>query len=777
MADYARESIAEQQRTNMNRLGALAITVAIVTTAFIALPRSAEAAPGDAIVAGEVRVEATYEHIGVVWEVSGDDNLNSTMQLEFRGQGSVSPMERGAMAVRAHPSIVVNGEPLGLNQWGASAMFLDDGDDYELRLTLTDPDGGSTSTTLWAATRTVAEPDRTGRQLHVAPGSGGGSGTSGDPFRGLQAAADASQPGDTFTVAAGTYSPFEVTTSGMADHPIVFVADGTAIIDGANTDRGVVTIGTYNTDTSHIILGGFIIQDGRWGIDAQNTQDILITDNTIQDVDHGMLNRRDNGSEARQTVCDNEITGRTAWPQPGVIPGERGIDLRGSGNVVCHNTVRYFGDCVSVQPFTGDSYGSDIFGNDAAFCVDDGIEIDYNQANVRVWGNRVTNARMGVSVQPIAGGPAYIFRNEFFNLESVPIKMHNDTTGFIVAHNTGVKVGDGHGDNGAMWRNATFRNNVFIGTRYAFEFTTVRDEGFRDFDYNAWGTTREVDPGGPWFKWENVRYDRMDDLPAGVEDHGVEVGLLDLVGASLPSAYTAAVAPGTADLRPASGSSAINGGTPLDNLNDGVTIVGDPDMGAFEYGFALPEYGPRGEHVGSRFIDVPVGSLFFDDVEWLADSEITKGCNPPLNNRFCPSDNVTRGQMAAFLTRALDLPPGRAGVFTDDDDSVFEADIEALAAAGITIGCNPPANDRFCPTSNVTRGQMAAFLTRALDLPAGPTGAFTDDNDSEFETDIEALAAAGITTGCNPPANDRFCPNDNVTRGQMAAFLNRGLSD
>ena len=141
------------------------------------------------------------------------------------------------------------------------------------------------------------------------------------------------------------------------------------------------------------------------------------------------------------------------------------------------------------------SFGNDVYGNDVAFCVDDGIEIDYNQANVRVWRNRVTNARMGVSVQPIAGGPAYIFRNEFFNLESVPIKMHNDTTGFVVAHNTGVKVGDGHGDNGAMWRNATFRNNVFIGTRYAFEFTTVPDEGFRDFDYNAWGTTREIGPG------------------------------------------------------------------------------------------------------------------------------------------------------------------------------------------------------------------------------------------------------------------------------------------
>jgi hypothetical protein len=45
---------------------------------------------------------------------------------------------------------------------------------------------------------------------------------------------------------------------------------------------------------------------------------------------------------------------------------------------------------------------------------------------------------------------------------------------------------------------------------------------------------------------------------------------------------------------------------------------------------------------------------------------------------------------------------------------VFAADIAALAQAGITRGCNPPTNDRYCPDDNVTRGQMAAFLTRAL---------------------------------------------------------------
>jgi hypothetical protein len=59
-----------------------------------------------------------------------------------------------------------------------------------------------------------------------------------------------------------------------------------------------------------------------------------------------------------------------------------------------------------------------------------------------------------------------------------------------------------------------------------------------------------------------------------------------------------------------------------------------------------------------------------------------------------------------------------AGPFTDDDGSVFEADIEWLAANGITFGCNPPANDNYCPNANVTRGQMAAFMHRLADSQA-----------------------------------------------------------
>jgi len=168
-------------------------------------------------------------------------------------------------------------------------------------------------------------------------------------------------------------------------------------------------------------------------------------------------------------------------------------------------------------------------------------------------------------------------------------------------------------------------------------------------------------------------------------------------------------------------------------------------------------------------------SPFEESIENIAGADITQGCNPPLNDRFCPDDPVTRGAMAAFLARALGLPKTSDVDFRDVRDSVFADPIERIAGADITRGCNPPYNDKFCPDSYVTRAQMAAFITRALSLPPGRGVDFSDDNRSNFEADIEALATAGITTGCNPPSNTKFCPDDYVTREQMAAFLARAL--
>jgi hypothetical protein len=180
---------------------------------------------------------------------------------------------------------------------------------------------------------------------------------------------------------------------------------------------------------------------------------------------------------------------------------------------------------------------------------------------------------------------------------------------------------------------------------------------------------------------------------------------------------------------------------------------------------------------------LPPGGSFVDDdgnvheggIEAIYEAGITQGCNPPANDRYCPDRTVTRGQMAVFLSRALTLPGTGNDYFSDDDGHIFEGGINRLRAAGITQGCNPPANDRFCPDREMTRGEMAAMLARAFDYPVSTQDRFRDDDGHIFEAAIEKIAAQGVTVGCNPPANDRFCPDQKIKRDQMATFLTRAL--
>ena len=161
-------------------------------------------------------------------------------------------------------------------------------------------------------------------------------------------------------------------------------------------------------------------------------------------------------------------------------------------------------------------------------------------------------------------------------------------------------------------------------------------------------------------------------------------------------------------------------------------------------------------------------SKFANDIAWAYEEGITTGCGPDL---FCPNSVVTREQMATFLSRALQLPGTSMDFFADDSGSVHEGSINRLAAAGITTGCD---DGRFCPKGNVTRAQMASLLARAVGLPSSATDFFTDDEANKHEANINRIAQAGITHGCG---GTRFCPDGLVTRGQMVAFLHRAIGD
>jgi hypothetical protein len=172
---------------------------------------------------------------------------------------------------------------------------------------------------------------------------------------------------------------------------------------------------------------------------------------------------------------------------------------------------------------------------------------------------------------------------------------------------------------------------------------------------------------------------------------------------------------------------------------------------------------------------------FYDDensvqqanIDKIYQAGITRGCNPPANNRYCPDDPVSRGAMAAFIKRWFDLPASTVDYYSDDNGTLFENDINALTAAGIGFGCD---TDAYCPDAPLLREEFAEMFTRAFDYtnPEG-TNWFTDDEDSVYQESINALANAGVTKGCDPPENTLFCPYDPVDRASMAAFFVRAL--
>ena len=116
-----------------------------------------------------------------------------------------------------------------------------------------------------------------------------------------------------------------------------------------------------------------------------------------------------------------------------------------------------------------------------------------------------------------------------------------------------------------------------------------------------------------------------------------------------------------------------------------------------------------------------------------------------------------------------------AGGFEDDDGGVHEPALDALAAEGVLAGTEC-GEGLICPAEPFQRWVMAVWMVRALDESLSPVPTrFADvDPDVWWAPYVEQLAELRITLGCSThPA--RFCPNDSVTRGQMATFLARAL--
>jgi hypothetical protein len=176
------------------------------------------------------------------------------------------------------------------------------------------------------------------------------------------------------------------------------------------------------------------------------------------------------------------------------------------------------------------------------------------------------------------------------------------------------------------------------------------------------------------------------------------------------------------------------------------------------------------------FYDVPASHPFHADIVTIARDEITAGCG---GGNYCPSVPVTRAQMAVFLLKSLHgadwTPPFVGNYFNDVPPGSFAADwINNLAWLGVTSGCG---GGDYCPDDSVTRAQMAPFILKTLGIfyPPPATLIFEDVPPGSFAADfIDDIYIRGITGGCSVDPK-LYCPNGLVTRGQMAVFLVRAF--
>jgi hypothetical protein len=500
---------------------------------------SANAQTSNAVTVGEFIVEPpTLLNLGFEWKITGDDNRNATVAVQYRKVGEAN-WQAG------QPLLRIGDEKVGrarnfLEYWtprlfAGSILDLTENTAYECRFTMTDPDSisGKSTQQVTVKTRGVPQEYKGGRTLHVYPPDY--DGPKQEPsFKGLKEAYYGPgtgdwhvvyerpvQAGDVILVHAGLYKadrfdyvtpygvPFEgtyiFTRKGTPEKPIVIKAagDGEVIFDGAGNARLFdVMAADYhyfdgltfrNTDTA--VMAGIKDYLGCSGLVIRNCR--------FEDV--GIAVTTEFAGAKNFYIADNVMLGRDdrnrliGWSnfgkyKPTPIKSWIGIKVYGQGHVICHNYVAYFHDgiCLSTYgtPPEDDKRKAaaiDIYNNDIFVMIDDFIEADGGVANIRVARNRGFNAAQhGLSAQPSFGGPVYFYRNILY---SVPmggsLKTGNGSpAGVLIYHNTFIT----ENSNARGYSNWHYRNNLTLGTNHPDKpvLGNLSFTSYTTLDYNGY---------------------------------------------------------------------------------------------------------------------------------------------------------------------------------------------------------------------------------------------------------------------------------------------------
>ena len=332
----------------------------------------------------------TTNHLAIEWQIEGDDDLDATCAVKVRKEGETAWRDAESLRrVPAGKSQKTSPIFTWTNRLSGSVFDLEAATSYEIELKLHDPDGGSATKIVKSSTRSepVVKADAV---LKI----------------GSKVDLNTVKPGEVLLLADGDYGAAVFNRDGEPGKPIVYRSNsGKAMFSEISmTNRkwvyleGVTVNGPVRLNgTEHCAVRRCTI-NAQYGIKAYKP---------------GMMNA---------CIEDNIVTGIQPW-KPEIMgaggdnDGE-GIQFTGSGNVIRHNRVSGFRDCISHMEDDGavPQMCNDILNNDLSAGLDDGIEADFAMHNCRVMRNRLTNCFVGISSQPGLGGPNYFLRNVMFNI-------------------------------------------------------------------------------------------------------------------------------------------------------------------------------------------------------------------------------------------------------------------------------------------------------------------------------------------------------------------------
>ena len=603
-----------------------------------------------------------------------------------------------------------------------------------------------------------------------ANGSDSNPGTSSSaPFKTIQKAATKAAAGDTINLLAGTYTKIEtVTLKGTSTAPI-YITGNNAVFDGGSL---------ILKNSQWLVLQGLTFKNAEDEISVLSSHFIVLKNNVFDFTHAGILIKE---YSSHLVVENNEFyqtcaAGKT-WSQLKYSACEGGAVYGSSfGGGTYHIRNNYVHDVFNGFLFTDDSTGKwmnsnvFIYSNRFERVVDDPAEPEGDSFNFHVYGNTMIDTHRVASLTTSGLGPVFIYNN-------VQITTGNPTNE-ADRLNSAFKIDLSRGYTNGLW----IFNNTIIGTAA---------DNFSAFDILSRTVT------SPWTVRNNIYVTANKAFNAAPTSGSFDYDISKApFGVTEPNGKVADALL-TSEGKLSSASPAIGKAAEISIstwFTSSTIISRGANLGAFQAIPAPAWVSPPGypsqipaNVVGwpDAAISLPETTIFADvytdywasqSIIKLYQNSITGGCGTsPLI--YCPENAVTRAEMVVFLERGMKGSgynvPDTTTQFGDTANHWAQDWIDVAASDGITSGCG---NGNFCPDGVVTRAQMAIFLLRTMHgasyVPPVASGTmFTDVPDSYWAAAwIEQLAVEGITSGCG---NGSYCPDDSVTRAQLAVFLVR----